>query len=243
MSERSERRRESIERARAAEAQRRRERRIRFGAAVAALIVIVAVGVVIQLTRDKADPNAPRPKGVTEVGGGVTVGSAGTGAPVIDIYEDFQCPICKEFEAETGPLLAELATSGQARLVYHPMSFLGEESDRAANASGCAADEGRFKEFHDTLFANQPDGENTGAWTDDALIALGQKAGVTGEGFAQCVRDGRYDEWTQQVDQESSERGVTGTPTVFIDGAELPRDSYTPAGIRAALPPRSRAFR
>jgi protein-disulfide isomerase len=230
-------RRPSLERARAAEATRRRERQIRVGAAVVALVVIVAVGVVIQLTRDRADPTAPRPAGVTEVGGGIPVGDAAAGAAVIDIYEDFQCPICKEFEAQTGTLLTELVTSGQARLVYYPMSFLGEESERAANAAGCAADEGKFKEFHDTLFANQPAGENTGAWTDDALIALGRKAGVTGDGFAQCVRDGRYNEWTQQVDQKSSERGVTGTPTVFVNGTELSRDAYTPAGIRAALPP------
>ncbi len=223
------------ERARAAVAERRRERRIRIGAAVAVIVVLVAIGVGIQLTRNRADPNAVRPDGVTQVGGGIPLRTAKAGAPVIDLYEDFQCPVCKAFEAETGRLLSELATSGQARLVYHPMSFIGAESDRAANAAGCAADDGKFKEFHDTLYANQPNGENTGAWTDDALIALGQHAGLSGARFAQCVRDHRYAEWTQQVDQESSQHGVTATPTVFINGAQLPQDALTPSGLRAAL--------
>jgi protein-disulfide isomerase len=223
------------ERAQAAAAQRRRERLIRIGAAVAMVVVVVAIGVAVQLNRSRTDPNAVRPQGVTQVGGGIPVGPAAAGAPVIDIYEDFQCPVCKAFEGESGSVLTELEKSGQAQLVYHPMSFIGPESDRAANAAGCAADEGKFKELHDTLFANQPDGENTGAWTNEALIALGQRAGISGAGFAPCVRDGRYNDWTQQVDQESSQHGVTGTPTIFVNGAQLPQDALTPSGLRAAV--------
>ncbi len=80
----------------------------------------------------------------------------------------------------------QLVADASARLVYHPLSFLGEESERAANAFGCSVDEGRPSEYVRVLFENQP-AEGTGGFTNEDLVALGESAGVTGGDFETCV--------------------------------------------------------
>jgi protein-disulfide isomerase len=233
-SKRAARERLAADRAREAQDRQRRERRIRILAAVAVVVLVVGLGVFWQVNRTKVDPAAPRPAGVAEVGAGVTVGTAAAGAPVIDLYEDFQCPACRDFEQTVGPTLRDLAETGKAKLVYHPLSFLGEESVRAANAFGCAADAGKAGPFHDALFANQPP-ERSGGYKDPELTRAGEQVGITGERFAACVTGGTYSGWVRQVARAGSDKGVTGTPTVFVDGKELPRDGYTADGVKAAV--------
>ena len=70
------------------------------------------------------------------------------------------------------------------------MSFIGADSVRAANAGAAAADAGKFKPFHDVLFANQPT-ENTGGYSNDKLIQFGAKAGLTSSDFKNAVNDGK----------------------------------------------------
>jgi protein-disulfide isomerase len=146
--------------------------------------------------------------------------------PVLEIYEDFQCPACKQFEDAVGEDIKALGESGDFRIVYHPMQFLdanlgNDSSARAANASGCAADAGNFLGFHDEVFANQPEREGTG-YTDDELIAFGATAGLTDPSFATCVRDQTFAKWAKNgVQRESEDRGVSSTPTFFVNGTQL----------------------
>jgi protein-disulfide isomerase len=50
---------------------------------------------------------------------------------------------------------------------------------------------------------------------------LGHTAGISGSGFDTCVRDGKYKPWVQHVTDAATARGVTGTPTVFVDGKQV----------------------
>ena len=146
-------------------------------------------------------------------------------APVLELYEDFQCPICKTFEEAFGSTLAELISSEAVRVVYYPLSFLDRQLDndsslRAANAAGCAQDASAFAAFHDTVFANQPAREGDG-YTDEQLLQFGRDAGIEGDAyvaFETCVQDRTYEGWVQQVQQVANDRPVTGTPTLFLDG-------------------------
>jgi len=233
-SKRAARERLAAERAREAQARQRRERWIRTVAAVAVVMLVVGLGVLWQVNRTKVDPGAARPSGVADVGGGITVGTAAASAPVVDLYEDFQCPVCGEFEAAAGATLREMASTDEARLVYHPLSFLGEESVRAANAFGCAADAGKAQQFHDALFANQPP-EHSGGYRTADLIKAGEQVGITGGNFATCVNDGTYNGWVRQVARAGDDKGVTQTPTVFVGGKELAREAYTADGLKAAV--------
>ena len=103
-------------------------------------IVVALVGVSLYTNSAK---NATFPGGTSKSDGyGITFNSEAT--PQIDIWEDFQCPICKTFEGINNSYVNDLATSGKAKVVYHPMAFIGAESVTAANAAACSNEEGKF---------------------------------------------------------------------------------------------------
>jgi protein-disulfide isomerase len=89
-------------------------------------------------------------------------------------------------------------------------------------------------EYQRTLFENQPP-ERTGGFTNDDLVALGVRAGVTGDTFEACVADGTYDSWVSNVAASQQDAGVTGTPTVVVDGQTLEAEQLNPEGVRGAV--------
>jgi protein-disulfide isomerase len=220
--------------ARAAEAARVRRRRNWIVAGVVVLVLLVAggIGFAVQASREESKP-VVLPAAATGTDHGIVVGKAS--APVtIDMYEDFQCPACEALETQSGPTFRSLLDDGKIKIDYHMMSFLGPESKRAANASAAAANEGRFRELHDVLYANQPE-EHTGGFTNATLIELGAKAGLTSQAYKDAVNNGTYDGYVAKVDNDAGKAGVTGTPTVLIGGKQLTGAQLTPAGLRAAV--------
>jgi protein-disulfide isomerase len=173
------------------------------------------------------------PSGATAAGDGIVLGS---GPVVVEAYIDFLCPYCRQFELSAGADLADLAADGRISLVYHPMSFLDEASttrysSRAAAASGCASDGGRFREYAETLFRSQPPEGGPGL-PDEELISLGTAIGLDPASFGACVRDGRYLDWPPYVTAMAVSAGVGATPTVLVDGTPAAPDS---GGIAAAV--------
>ena len=147
------------------------------------------------------------------------------GAPVkLSIWEDFQCPVCGQFEVAMGSYVEELITSGEAEVAYHFASFLGAPSRRAANAAYCAADEDRLLDFHKALFITQPE-EGSAFWNPDNLVRIGQKIGINSEKFASCVQGDEKIDLVNAVAASMPKYGVEGTPTVFINGKEWKRTS------------------
>ena len=151
----------------------------------------------------------------------------------VDVWEDPQCPACKSFEEVSGEYIDSLVRDKKATVRFHVLSFLGDESVRAANASFCAADEGQYLDFHKALYRVQSPLENSGFWSNETLIAIGKKVGITSEKFATCVTDGQKVDLVQANYESMSKYGVQGTPTVFIDGIKVSDPS--PEGLRAAI--------
>ena len=91
-------------------------------------------------------------------------------APItVTEYADFQCPACGQLARQTLPIIEEeYIKTGKVKWVFNHFAFLGDESIRAAEASECASDQGKFWEYANTLFANQA-GENQGAFRDEKL--------------------------------------------------------------------------
>lgn len=137
---------------------------------------------------------------------------------IIDIWEDPQCPVCKDFEDSFGDFIDSLIRDKKATVRFHVLSFLGDESVRAANASFCAADEGQYLDFHHALYAVQSPLENSGFWSNEKLIAIGAKIGIKSEKFTKCVSDGEKVDLVKANYDSMSKFGVQGTPTVFING-------------------------
>jgi protein-disulfide isomerase len=164
-------------------------------------------------------------------------GTAGSDPVRVVLYEDFQCPICKAFEEQSGAHLDDLVKKGEITIEYRIFAFLDsksttEYSTRSANAAMAVLDKGgvaAFKKFHDLLFANQP-AEGGEGLDDGALIDLAKQAGVTG--IDQDVKDGTFEPWVRKAKQAAFDDGYTGTPTIVIDGKQV---AATPEDIDAAI--------
>lgn len=136
-------------------------------------------------------------------------------------YADFQCPFCGRHHAQVAPgIVDEYVKTGKASYVFKHLAFLGSESVYAAVASECAADQGKFWEFHDYLFEHQK-GENEGAFTKDNLIGFGKGLGLEMTQFEKCVRGDETIARVQTDSQEAQKFGVSSTPTFFVNGKPL----------------------
>jgi protein-disulfide isomerase len=158
------------------------------------------------------------PAGATPDGDGVVVGD---GPVRVDAFIDFLCPYCRLFELSSGPTLALMVADRQVSIAYHPMNFLDEASTtsystRAAAASGCAADEGRFADYAHALFAHQPP-EGGAGLSDAELAGLGREVGLAAE-FDACLSDAPYLDWPAYVTARATAAGVSATPTVLVAG-------------------------
>jgi protein-disulfide isomerase len=136
----------------------------------------------------------------------------------IDVWEDPQCPVCKYFEDANGDYLDSLIREKKATVRFHVLSFLGDESVRAANASFCAADEDQYLDFHKALYKVQSPLENSGFWSNETLVKIGKKIGIDSAQFEKCVTEGQKVDLVQANSDSMSKYGVRGTPTVFING-------------------------
>jgi protein-disulfide isomerase len=253
--------RQRIAEKRAAEAAARapevRRPRAIFAGIAAGVVLVVALVVVfaVQSNRASTSPTAAVPAHTIDNGLVIPVGAASgssTGAAgasgsgstpvVINLYEDLQCPICKAFEAQTGATMAQLVAQGKVVLHYHEMAFLDSSanqnlSTRALNAAAVVTDtagDQAFQKFHDLVYAHQTPETGPGL-TDAQLVSYAKQAGASGAAVTKAIDDLTYSDWTKKVTEQASKDGVTGTPTVIIDGKQLPSDQLNPAGITAAV--------
>src|SRR5699024_571909 len=128
-------------------------------------------------------------------------GSTNEGAPEVDIYLDFMCPYCGDFEQVNGPDLAQAAADGEATIIYHPLNYLDrfsegtEYSTRTAAAFADVATEApdQARDFMAALFAQQPE-EGSAGLTDEEITEIAVEAGVP-QDVADGMTDGTYTEW------------------------------------------------
>ncbi len=133
-------------------------------------------------------------------------------APVTLVeFSDFQCPFCGRHEPTLNKILNDYPK--QVRLVYKhfPLPF-HQYGQKAAEASECADEQGKFWEYHDKLFENQSDFsiDNFKKWAADLKLNTGQ--------FNSCLDSGKYTNKVQADYQEGAQKGVNGTPATFING-------------------------
>jgi protein-disulfide isomerase len=165
-------------------------------------------------------------------------GKVGTDPVVVTITEDFQCPICKSFEQQSGAFLYDLVKKGEITIDYRPISFLDDKSanefsSRAANAAMCVLDKGgagEYKKFHDLVYATQPE-EDTAGPADAELIADAKQVGVTG--IDRCIRKKVYGPWIEKAYDAAVADGFRGTPWVRVGGKEV--ESPTPDAMQKAI--------
>lgn len=210
----------------AEKSQRRRRGLAVVSAVVAVLVVVVGIGVVVQSARSKAQEVAAAGTPKNLVDGGVLVGRD-TAPVTVTLYEDFQCPACKDFETAAGQQLASWVADGTVKLDYRPIAILDRASStrystRSLNAAAAvvSTSPAAFQKFHDLLYAEQP-AEGSAGLPDSRLVELAGQAGADSAAVSRALADKQYEGWAATVTDESSKAGVVQTPTVKVNGTEL----------------------
>lgn len=205
---------------------------------IAVIVGVLAIMVTPKLLSQKSDVNAAIPASVSKSDGyGVTFNGDVAGIPTVDIWEDFQCPVCGQFEAVNGDYIASLIADKKAKVIYHPLSFIGTESKIAANAAACSADEGKYVAFHNGLYKQQATTENSGKWSTDFILSFSETIGLNSEKFKSCVKNGEYSGWVENVAKDGAAKNVNSTPTVFVNGKEIDRNTqyFNPVEFKKAI--------
>lgn len=143
-------------------------------------------------------------------------------APVTIIeFSDFQCPYCGRFAANAGRQIIETyVKSGKARFGYIHFAFLGPESQWAAEASECAADQDRFWEYHDLLFVKLS-GEERVTFSKNNLKKFAGEIGLDQKQFDTCLDEGKFASVVSEQTGFSRQLGVQSTPSFLVNNRPL----------------------
>jgi protein-disulfide isomerase len=151
---------------------------------------------------------------------GVLIGDASAPIKVIE-FMDLQCPFCRLFHAATVDVKRDLGDSMAVVYIHYPVPTTHQHAMAAARASECAGEQGRFVEYIDVVFARQ-DSLGTRSWTSFAV-----DAGVSDTvAFASCASQTSPVPRIDRGRELGAEIGITGTPTVIINGWRMPRAPY-----------------
>lgn len=207
------------------ERQRRRSRLITIGLVTLGAIV-VAFAFIAPTLRGAGEIITVTPASLPTANG-LTLGDPNASV-TIDVFEDFQCPACQLFSESIEPLIIQnLVSAGSAKYTFHHYPFLdgngaknNGESDQSANASMCANEQDKFWEMHSIIYANW-NGENKGNLSDVRLTAMAESIGLDMDAFNDCFNSRKYQNEIQADFELGQTMGVSGTPSVFVNGAKV----------------------
>ncbi|UBU11924.1 DsbA family protein [Nonomuraea gerenzanensis] len=166
--------------------------------------------------------------------GSMVLADLGSDAPVLDVYEDFDCPVCKDMHAKVDPTIRKLAREGKVKVVFHTVTIFQEEpmrsnSIRAAAAARCVPAES-WLAFRDQVYAMQPAPHGTASgYTVEELIGAARKAGASVDS---CVTSQTY---ARAHLAETAKIPLQGTPTVVLDGQLLGNEAFDPAALERLI--------
>jgi protein-disulfide isomerase len=226
------------------ERETRHRRRVRAAAICVGLAVLIAAGAVTAVLRHQASvgdvivktgsryagPYAPVTVNANK---SVRMAQPGVTTPVLDVYEDFQCPPCRAFEKANGGVIQQLADQGKLKVVYYPFTiFSGQpqqaNSTRAWAAARCAPAQ-NWVSYHNALFASQPALTKVNGFPLRLLAQLGKKAGIASPAFTRCVESQKYAKQDASLSGQIMSSGPDGLPTLRLNGQLVTVDPMSSA--------------
>lgn len=216
-------------------AERTQARRVRLPVIAGAVAVIaVLMAVMLMPTKEQGPARASLAR---QADGTLTLAVPGVSEPVLDLYEDFDCPVCNELHAKVNPTLVRLAGEGRVKVVFHPVTIFTDEpmrsnSIRAAAAARCVPAES-WLAYRDELYAIQPAPHGSASgFTVEELVAAGKRAGVKSPGFDRCVTS--QERAASHLEDTATIR-IEGTPTVRLNNMDLGDLAWDPASLEKAI--------
>jgi protein-disulfide isomerase len=223
--------------------QHRRERArnlLVVGAVVLAVLIVGGVMFALSTKKDTTGDAVGASGTPQNLTGQYDVAIGTSSAPTtIRIYEDLQCPICKEFEQVVRKRVQQAIADGKVRVDYHMVAFLDRSSttnysSRALNAAMAVlstAGPDAFLTFHTIAYQNQP-AEGSAGVPDSTLVDWAVQAGADKAQVTPLIDGNVYHQWVVNATDQMSKDHVTGTPTIFINGHE---QSDVRTGVAAVI--------
>jgi len=153
---------------------------------------------------------------------------------VIEEYGDYQCPPCGQLYPELKQIEAEYRD--QVRVVFHhfPLTKMHKNAMAAARAAEAARNQNKFWEMHDRLYVNQK------AWAEVAdplptFLSYARELKLDVGRFQSDMSSNEVDQRILADIQKGAAAGVTGTPTVFLDGNMLRYEATNVEGMRQGI--------
>ncbi|WP_188191627.1 DsbA family protein [Nonomuraea sp. SYSU D8015] len=184
-----------------------------------------------------SNPGASSSEGVRlsrQADGSMVLADRSSNAPVLDVFEDYDCPVCKDMHAKVDATIQRLAREGRVRVVFHPVTIFQDEpmrsnSIRAAAAARCIPEQ-NWLAFRDELYAIQPAPHGVASgFTVEELVKAARKAGAAVD---DCVTSQSY---AKAHVEASAKIQLEGTPTLVLDGRLLGGEAFDPAALERAI--------
>ncbi|MGW6688993.1 DsbA family protein [Streptomyces sp. NPDC054961] len=246
--------REKLRAEREKQAKKAKARRQVFVAAgvVGALALAGGVGyLVVQANKPSewekaADAALVQPKNTTGENGTTVVIGKAEAKKTLELYEDSRCPICATFEQAVGAQVKTDIDAGKYKIQYIGATFLdkgfpGSGSKNALSALGAALNVSpeAFLEYKTALYsaANHPEEKDDKFAKDDYLLSVADQVPALKDNaaFKKDVTEGTYNRWALEMSKAFDKSGVTGTPTLKMDGKKIDPLPQSPEAFTAAI--------
>jgi protein-disulfide isomerase len=206
------------------------KRYLPFVIVVTVALITFGSGFALYRAKKIAAPNAP----TSAPASGIHIRGPKTAAVTIEEFGDFQCPPCagmaallKKEEEEYG---------GRLRVIFHHFPLVNHTFARPAAHAAEAADlQGKFWEMHDLLYKEQTTWSHAVDSAAPLFESYAKTIGLDMERFKKDVQDPAVAARVETDQKLGTSRGVTSTPTLFINEVLLPADQINPAGLKKAI--------
>ena len=174
-------------------------------------------------TQQAGAPTTPPPgqKVNVSVGNFPLKGDANAKVTIVE-FADFRCPFCEQYFTNTlTQIMKDYVDTGKVKYAFRNYAFLGPASITAANAAECANDQGKFWDYHNYLYKNQPQETDTSMYNTDTLTQAAVSLGMNGDQFRSCLDGKKFDSKVSGDLSDGQKAGVNGTPSFFVNGMPL----------------------
>lgn len=187
---------------------------------VGTVTVAILVGAVFILSGNSSTSPASNKKADPEILVRPDSNRIGTDSAKITLVEfgDYQCPACGAAYPIVKRIIDEY--SGELNFVFRNFSFLGPESDWAAQAAECAGEQGKFWQYYGYIYEHQS-GENQGTFSKDNLKSFAKTLSLDVSNFSTCLDSGKYLNKVVLDTSDGKTLGVNSTPTFFLNGEKI----------------------
>jgi protein-disulfide isomerase len=187
------------------------------------IIAIIGIGAIVAFSSTTVETESlnARTHGTISTTMGSSIRGNSSAPITIVEFGDYQCHQCYNWYHNTKPsVFQNYIDTGKANFVFVDFAFLGMDSPKAAQASYCAEDQGKYWEYHNQLYTSQESQIDNGWANSERLKAFAFSLGLDMELFDNCLDSGKYAKRVQYNISEAKKSGVTGTPTFFIVGPD-----------------------